>query len=116
LLGDGLSAGRDGEKAKTKTTGGREVTLMRRWSSVAGEGRGRIGAPEAVEFEAGEQGESDGQDGGVFSEDGFAGGVAAGDDAADVHGRVLHISGKRRDCTFSLLIREEKRGFKHRGH
>jgi hypothetical protein len=39
-----------------------------------------------MEFEAREQGERDGFDGGVFHEDGFARRVAAGDDAADVHG------------------------------
>jgi hypothetical protein len=85
LLGSALSVGRDGEKAETKTAGRREITWMRGRSAVAGERRGRIGAPEAMEFKAGEQGESDGRDGGVFGEDGFAGGVAAGGDAADVH-------------------------------
>jgi hypothetical protein len=104
LLGDGLGARRYGEKAETEAARGREVAWIRRRSAVAGERRGRIGAPEAMEFEAGEQGESDGRDCGVFREDGFAGGVAAGDDAADVHERVLHISGKRRDCTFFAVI------------
>jgi hypothetical protein len=88
LLGDGLSVGRDGEKAETKTAGRREVKWMRGRSAVARQRRGRIGAPEAMEFEAGEQGEGDGRDSGVFGEDGFAGGVAAGDDAADVHSGV----------------------------
>jgi hypothetical protein len=85
LPGDGLGARRYGEKAETKAARGREVAWMRRRSAVAGERRGRIGAPQAMEFEAGEQGESDGRDCGVFGENGFAGGVAAGDDAANVH-------------------------------
>jgi hypothetical protein len=108
LLGDGLGARRYGEKAETEAARGREVAWMRRRSAVAGERRGRIGAPQAMEFEAGEQGESDGRDCGVFGENGFAGGVAAGDDAANVHGRVLQVSRKRRDCTFSALIGEER--------
>jgi hypothetical protein len=104
-------AGRDGEESETETAGGREIPGMRRRSAIAGKFRDGIGAPDAVKFEAWEQGKGDGFDGGVFHEDGFAGGVAAGDDAADVHGRVLQVSRKRKDCTFSDLIgKEEKEG------
>jgi len=88
LLSDGLRVGRYGEKAESEAAHGRKVAWMRRWSAVAGERRGRIRAPESMEFEAGEQGESNGRDGGVFGEDGFARGVAAGDDAANVHSGV----------------------------
>jgi hypothetical protein len=89
LLGDGLRAGRDGEKAETKTARGREITGMWGRRAIAWERLGRIRAPETMEFEPGEQGERDGRDGGVFGEDGFAGGVAGGDDAANVHGSLV---------------------------
>jgi hypothetical protein len=106
VLRNFAGAGRNGEEGETETAGGREVTGMRGRPAVAGEFWDGIGTPEAVEFEAGEEGEGDWFDGGVFHEDGFAGGVAACDYAADVHGRVLQISKKRRDCTFSGLIGE----------
>jgi hypothetical protein len=85
VLGNFAGAGRDGEESETETTGGREVTRMRGRCAVGGETGDGIGAPEAMKFEAGEEGEGDGLDGGVFDEDGFAGGVATGDYAADIH-------------------------------
>jgi hypothetical protein len=101
-------AGGNGEEGEAKTAGGREVTGLRGRGAVGGEFGDGIGAPEAVEFEAGEQGESDGFDGGVFHKDGFARGVAAGDDAADVHG-VSSIVEEPTDCTFSEWILEAER-------
>ena len=50
LLGNALRVGRYGEKAETEAARGREVAWMRRRSAVAGERRGRIGAPEAMEL------------------------------------------------------------------
>ena len=99
-------ARRNGEEGETETASGREVAGMRGSGAIARELRDGIGAPDAMEFEAREEGERDGFDGCVFHEDGFAGRVSAGDDAADVHGRVLQVSKKRRDCTFSELIGE----------
>jgi len=82
-------AGWDGEECETEATGGRKVAGMGGRCAVAGELGDGVGAPEAMEFEAGEEREGDGGDGSVLGEDGFAGGVAAGDDAADVHGARL---------------------------
>jgi hypothetical protein len=53
-----------------------------------------------MKFETQQQGEGDGFDGGVFHEDGFAGGVAVGDNAADVHARYSRTSDDASDCTF----------------
>ena len=99
-------AGRNGEEGEAETSGGREVTGMRWRRAVAGEFWNGVGAPEAMEFEAREQGKGNGFDGGVFDEDGFAGGVAAGDDATDVHGRFSRKAEESSDCTFSGLIRK----------
>jgi hypothetical protein len=93
VFGNLAGAGRDGEESETETAGGREVAWMRGRRAVAGELRDGVGAPKAMEFEAGEEREGDGFDGGVFDEDGFAGGVAAGDDAADVHGEISKFRG-----------------------
>jgi hypothetical protein len=59
---------------------------MRGRIAVGGKLRDGIRSPEAMKFEAWELIERDGSDGGVFGEDGLAGGVAGGDDTADVHG------------------------------
>jgi len=79
VFGDFAGAGRDGEECETETAGRREVAGMWGRRAVAGESGDVIGAPEAVEFEAGEEREGDGFDWGIFYEDGFAGRVAAGD-------------------------------------
>jgi hypothetical protein len=71
---------------------------MRRRRAVAGKSWNGIGAPDAMEFEAWEEGEGDRFDGGVFGNDGFAGGVATGDYAADVHGGSLLVV-DRSACT-----------------
>ena len=106
-------ARRDSEERETETASGREVSGMSRRRAVAGELGNGVGAPEAVEFEAGEKRESGRFDGGVFDEDGFTGGVAAGDDAADVHGENLQDGEEPRDCTFLEMIGEvAKRGEK----
>jgi hypothetical protein len=62
VFGNFAGAGRNGEKSETKTAGGREVARVRRRSAVGGELWNGIGAPEAVKFEAGQEGESDGLD------------------------------------------------------
>jgi len=59
-----------------------------------------------MKFETQQQGEGDGFDGGVFHEDGFVGGVAAGDNAADVHARYSRTSKDASDCTFLEEVRE----------
>src|SRR5215469_11619115 len=48
-----------------------------------------------MELKAGEMVEGNGSDGSVFGEDGFAGRVAAGDDAADVHEGLLGWNGEK---------------------
>ena len=106
VVGNFVSSRRDGEEGETETPGGREVTGMRGRRAVAGEFWNGVATPEAVKFEAREEREGDGFDGGVFDEDGFAGGVAASDDATDVHGRFSRKAEESSDCTFSGLIRK----------
>jgi len=89
MFGERAGFRRDSKKTEAIAGGGREIARMGRRRAVRGELGSGIGAPEAVEFEAGELIEGDGSDSGIPGEDGFAGGVTGGDDAADVHGGSL---------------------------